>query len=138
VPLDGAPWVCQAAARGEVTFAGEEIRQFGLSSLASRTSSTGGDDPDWAAFPDIVEDSIARLPLGTGSSLPSDPRQLIADTLRALTLLVQITPGEQSGFQVNCLLLWAGNVSETTLTTVDSLLQTFTWRLVLAWKVLGR
>lgn len=124
---------CQSASRGEVTFAGDQVSQFGISTVHPYANAGPG-GVSWSAS-ELTERGIARLPLAAlWKGIESDGTRAV---LQPLQLLMRIDKPSGSGFRVVCHLLWTGAISEAILRELETQNLGFTWESVLAWKAAG-
>lgn len=131
----GARWTWQATAHGEAIFDDQVVTQFGLTNAQVRSDATDKRSTR-SVPPDLSLASVARLPLALDRDAAEIP-PLSRSVLRQLSLRTQVSEGEETGFRISTVIVWTGDVSEEAIQTVDGLMQTFAWGMVLAWKVLG-
>jgi len=127
---------CQVTASGEATFAGDEVSQFGVSTIRSYADAGSS----WSPWPvsDLTESGVASLPLsalwktaeGRGPEATQSP-------LQHIQLLIKTDKATGPGFKVVCNLLWRGEISEEIIRSLESQNNNFTWESLVAWKAMG-
>jgi hypothetical protein len=117
----------RSTARGEATFTGATIPQFGVSMLQIASDGAGW----WTS--ELTEQGIAHLPF---NALLEGSRD-VWDILQYLQLFVRIDRSDDQGFRIICNLLWKGEISEGIILKIRQYRFRFVWSTLIAWKALG-
>jgi len=130
-------WEWRATARGEATFVGDVVSQFGLSVGQSSLQGEAGAIP--GSVVELTDRGIAHLPLCVAGEHPDDRRMAdMWDVFRRLQVLVKVDKTQGRGFETICYLTWKGEIHEQIIARVQSLPSEFRWGMLVAWKALGQ
>ncbi|UCH94528.1 MAG: hypothetical protein JSV88_30270, partial [Candidatus Aminicenantes bacterium] len=131
---ENAPLRFQSTAQGEVTFTGEQVLQFGLSTVRFYPAGPGG--TPWS-FSHLTEHGIAHLPMGLDGLLKfpgSENIKVDTELLENLQVLVRVKEMETPGFKIISCLKWKGEITEEMISKFKEKKIILTWEALHAWK----